>query len=89
MAICVNCNPDEFDEVEDRAIEDGKREDNRHDVQVSLLVRLGESSSREVLRRVGLLEEEHCQQEGEEEEKVHHLPDEDPMRWLAIGWGSY
>ena len=80
MAIGVNCAPDELDQVEDRAIEDGKREDARHHVQVTLLIRLGEASSREVLRRVGFLEQEHGQQEGKEERKVHHLPYEDPIR---------
>lgn len=80
MAFGVDCAPDELDQVEESAIQDGKREDSRHDVQVTLFIRLGEASSREVLRRVGLLEQEHGQQEGKEERKVHHLPDKDPMR---------
>ncbi len=85
MAIRVYRPPDELDQVEDRAIEDGKREDARYDVQVSLLIRLGESPSREVLGRVGLLEQEHGQQEGKEEREVHYLPDEDPMRLAKNG----
>jgi hypothetical protein len=80
VALGVDCAPDELDQVEDRAIQDGKGEDARHDVQVTLLIRLGEASSREVLLRVRLLKEEHGQQEAKEERKVHHLPDEDPMR---------
>lgn len=80
MALGVNSAPDELDKVKDRAIQDGKREDARHDVQVTLLIRLGEASSREVLLRVRLLEQEHGQQEAKEERKVHHLPDEDPKR---------
>lgn len=79
MALGVTCTPDELDQVEDRTIQDGKREDTRHDVQVTLLIRFGEASSREVLLRVRFLEEEHGQQEAKEERKVHHLPDKDPI----------
>jgi hypothetical protein len=38
-----------------------------------------------VLGRVGLLEQEHGQQEGKEEREVHYLPDEDPMRLAKNG----
>lgn len=61
MAFGVDGAPDELDQVEESAIQDGKREYARHNVQVTLLIRLGEASSREVLRRVGLLEQEHGQ----------------------------
>jgi len=49
MAFGVYGAPYEFHQVEDRAIEDGKREDARDNVQVALLVRPGEAAPREVL----------------------------------------
>jgi len=49
VALGVYGAPDELDQVEDRAIQDGKREDPGDDVQVALLVRPGEAASREVL----------------------------------------